>query len=309
MKQHKYIRVAVAAVAAVLATACSDSDNWAPGPDTPADCQQVYFAEMSSYNIVVEPDDSRLIPVTIGRANTDKATTVSIIKKECPEGAIVPASVEFAADQQLATIYIDIENMPSKSKGTVSLALPDDMTSPYGAGTSSLTFDVNVSGAWIPVASEVTFSSGYYPDMTTVLYNLDGTDNFKLADFFGSGLDLVFVMNTPGNGWTYITPIKNFIDAEEAYSIFGWGEYPYDGGWFLYDTTLDEFPSWSPDGVTYPEISYAEFDDIYCYMNLISDADNNGYIYMSPYVTFADSTGAYLDLYFTFKTEFTPYHE
>lgn len=309
MRINRYISTAAILVSlTAISTACSDSDNWKPGPETNPGNMSVYFGEMTSYNIVVEPDDSRLIPVTIGRSNTDEAVTVPLIVTQCPEGAIVPQSVDFAPEQQAATIYIDLENMPSKSRGTISIDLPEDLTSPYGAGTTSLTFNVNISGAWIPVSEDVTLTTGdVYPAMTTKLYYLDGTNNFKLPDFFGSGIDLVFTMNTPGNGWTYITPIKNYVDAAIAYPEFGWGEYTYDGGWFLYDDAADEYPYWSPDGATYPEISLLEFENAYAYMQLISDDANSGYIYFAPYAYLGDGSGKYLTMNYSFTTTFTPY--
>lgn len=308
MIMKKHIRIAcVAAAIAITATGCSD-DNWKPGPDINPDNISVYFDEMSSYNIVVEPDDSRLIPVTIGRANADNAVTVPIVTVECPEGAIVPENVDFAVGQHTATFYVDIENMPSKSRGDIVLKLPEDMTSPYGAGATDLSFKVTISGAWIPVADNVTLNTGgTYPDMTTKLYYLDGTNNFKLPDFLGSGLDLIFVMDTPGNGNTHIKPIKNFMDANLAYPDFGWGAYPYGNGWFLYDEAAAEYPYWSPDGVTFPEIYLIEFEDAYSYIQLITDSDNNGYISLEPYIYFADGTGKFITMSYTFKTIFSPY--
>lgn len=311
---NKYFSMAVTLAAlTTVATGCSDSDNWTPGPDINPGCMTVYFGEMSSYNIIVEPDDSRIIPVTVGRAVTDMAANVSIIVDKCPEGAVVPESVSFEAGQQTATLYIDIENMPSKSRGEIAIKLPDDMTTPYGAGTSSLSLNINVSGAWLPVSEDallsITNTSGdnLYPVMKTSLMVLDGTDNFKLTDFCGSGLDLVFTMSSPGNGWTYFKPVKNFIDAEVAYSAIGFGDYEFDGGWFLYDTKKAEYPCWSPDGVTYPEIDYLEFEDKLCYMQLISGDDNKGWMYMSPYIYFSDNTGSYVNINVDFTTIYTPF--
>lgn len=306
LKNHIF---AILSVSALLMTAagCSDSDDWEPGPDTAPDCMGVYFGEMTS-NIIVGPDDSRLIPVTVGRAKTDNAASVAINALSVPEGVSVPATVEFAADQQTAQFFIDIENMPSKSSGTISLALPEDMTSPYAAGTPGLSFNVTISGAWIPVSNDVTLSTGgVYPDMKTRLFYLDGTHTFKLPDFFGSGLDLTFEMTTPGNGWTYIKPTTNFIDNKIVWADLGWGE-PYSAGWFLYDTAQDDFPYWSPDGVTFPEINMLEFEDNGCTMTLIQDENNNGYIsFTYVYVYYPDGSGSYVNMTYTFVTENTPF--
>ena len=306
LKNHIFATLFASALA-IAATGCSDSDDWQPGPETAPDCMGVYYGEISS-NMIIGPDDSRLIPVTVGRGLTDKAAVVNINVVSAPEGVVVPATVEFAANEQTTQFFIDIENMPSKSSGTITLSLPEDVTSPYAAGTSGLSFNVSVSGAWIPVSDNVVLSTdGVYPDMNTKLYFLDGTNTFKLPDFFGSGLDLKFEMTTPGNGWTYIKPVSNYMDASTAYPDFGWGTYPYDGGWFLYDTENADYPFWTPDGVTYPEIYLLEFEDAYSYMQLVEDDDKNGFIYFNPYLYYYGGGGKFINMTFRFTTEFTPY--
>lgn len=310
--KNRYIGLSLTMAAlSTLATGCSNDDNWQPGPDTNPGCMTMYFGQMPTYNIILEPDDSRLIPVTVGRANTQEAATIDIIAEECPVGAVIPTTVTFAPDQQETTIYVDLENMPPKSRGTVKIGFADEVTSPYGAGTATLSFNVTVSGAWVPVANDAVLScinfstqEKIYPDMTTALYNLDGTDNFKLTDFMNSGVDFVFTMVTPGNGWTYIKPTKNYVDCNDAYNDFGWGK-PSDEGWFLYDDTNDEYPYWSPDGATYPEISYIEFAYNYSYMQLIYDDDNHGYMTFSgPYLY---GIARYVTINVDFTTTFTPY--
>ncbi len=307
MQIRNYITsVALLGMSAVLMTGCSDDDKWQPGPDTDPNNMSVYFEELSTYNLVVEPDDSRLIPVTVGRSKVGEAATVYLDVVECPEGVVIPQTIAFGANDQTTTFYIDLENMPSKSFGNISINLPEELTSPYGAGTTNLSFKVTISGAWIPVSTDVKLTCSPYADMTTSLYYLDGTNNFKLPDFFGSGLDFVFTMDTPGNGWTYIQPIKNYYDATLAYPDLGWGAYPYDAGWFLFDDANDEWPWWCPDGVTYPEIDMLEFEKAYAYMTLKGD-DGKGWIYLSAYAYMSDGSGKYIDLNYSFTPEFTPY--
>lgn len=294
----------------LTAAGCSDNDDWHPGPDTAAGSMGVYFGEMSS-SLVITPDDSRIIPVTIGRALADEAATVDIEVVSAPEGVVVPESVEFAKGQATAQIYIDIENMPSKSSGTVSLRLPGDVTSEYAAGTPSVSFKVTVSGAWVPVSTDVTLSTGgKYPEMKTSLYFLDGTNTFKLPDFFGSGLDLTFEMATPGNGWTRINPLSNFLDSKIAYKdMFGGSDVtPLESGWVLYNTKDDTYPDYfTPDGTGTP-IDYFEVVDDYTSMQLIQDESRSGYITIESYIYYVGGEGnGWVTLTYTFTTENTPY--
>lgn len=291
-----YIKSLAAAALITVAASCSD-EKWTPGPDVAPGCLTVYFEPLASYDLVLEPDDSRLIPVTIGRAKTDDAATVAINVVAAPQGVTVPASVDFAAGQQSATIFIDVEDMASKSSGTISLALPDDMTSPYGAGNPDLNLKVTVSGTWMPIGEDamIYFSKNYDP-ISTKLYILDGTYNFKLPDFLGSGLDFVFTVKNPGSGTLAVTPVKNFIDVHDY-----WGaDYAYNG-WILYDQENETLPEWSIDG-SYPDVSVLEFDADYSTIDVES-----GYIFFGPYFTFSDGSAGYIDLYIYFTPLFNPF--
>lgn len=296
----KYLSTLAATLLLATASSCSDND-WEPGPDVDPDCMSVYFAPLSSYDMIIEPDDSRMIPITIGRAKFDEAATIQLIVNELPEGAYIPTSIDFAAGQQAATVYLDIENMASKSTGTVQLAIPAEMTSPYAAGNPTLTLNLNVAGAWIPLTDDAQewFRNGQtdiYPVADAKIYVLDGTYNFKIANFLNSGVDFLFTVETPGTGQLTVAPTRNFIDVKEVWDV------DYDG-WLFFDDANDTYPEWSPDG-TYPDIVSLEFDPNYAWINV---ADGN--IYLSPYVTFSDSSAGYYDIWYTFTPLFNPFEE
>lgn len=293
----KYITKAFA-VATLFATAisCSD-DEWEPGPDVAPNCLSAYFEPLNNYNLTVEPDDSRLIPITIGRGLTDDAATLNLIVNSCPEGVVVPSSVSFEAGEQTQTIHIDIENMASKSSGTISLSIPEEMTSPYAAGITDLNLNVTVSGKWEPVAkdADVVFSASYAA-MKTDLFMLDGTQNFKLPNFLGSGLDFTFTVNEPGSGDLSFVPLTNFKDVHER-----WGaDYEYNG-WFLYNYETESYAAWSPDGSN-PGIGDMEFDSDYSYINF-----TEGVAYFSTYTTYTDGSANFVDVYIYFDPIFNPF--
>ena len=252
---------ALATVAILAVASCSDN-KWEPGPDVNPGAMTVFFEPLSTYDIIVEPDDSRLIPVTVSRARNEKAATVAITST-CPEEVIVPETVEFEAGEQSKTIFIDIVNMPSKSSGAISLSLPEEMTTPYGAGNAAITMNVTISGAWILLADDVQviFNNTYGRLYNSSLYILDGTNNFKFPNFLNSGLDFVFTVNEPGIGNLRYVPIKNYIDVHDYFDA----SYEYNG-WFLHDDANNTYPEWSPDG-TLPFISLIEFDSDYSYIN------------------------------------------
>lgn len=287
------------AVVLLLTTAACSNNDWTPGPDVDPGCMTVFFEPIKSYDVVIEPDDSRLFPVTIGRAKTDEAASVAINVVSAPEGVVVPSTVDFEVGQETQTIFIDLENMASKSSGTISLALPENMTSPYGAGNPTLDLNVTVSGAWLPLGEDVViyFSKNYEP-INSSLYLLDGTYNFKIPNFLNSGVDFVFTVAEPGEGTLRIIPVKNYMDVKEY-----WGsDYSYNG-WVLYDEATETVPEWSIDG-TYPYISLFEFDADYATIDVA-----NGYIFFGPYIYFTDGTSNYIDQYIYFTPLFNPFSQ
>lgn len=291
----KYI-TAFAATLIFAATSCSD-DDWQPGPDVNPDCMTVYFEPLNSYNLIIEPDDSRLIPVTVGRAKYDEAATVPLTVSQKPEGVVIPESVDFAAGEQAKTIFIDIENMASKSSGTVSISIPEELTSPYAAGNAIINLNITVSGAWLPLANNAYyyFDDDAYPEADADIYMLEGTNNFKIANFLNSGIDFVFTVEEPGTGSLAIIPVRNYLDVSEV-----WDNYDYDG-WVLFDEATYTYPEWSPDG-SFPYIEILEFDPAYANINV-----GSGYIYFSPYFRYTDGTATYHTVWFVFTPLFDPF--
>lgn len=288
---------ALAAVAILMAaTSCTD-DKWEPGPDVAPDCMSVYFEPISNYNLIVEPDDSRLIPVTVGRSKTNDAATVNLIVNSCPEGVVVPQSVSFEAGEQAKTVFIDIENMASKSSGTISIAIPENMVSPYSIGNAEISLNVTISGSWLLVARDATVSfTQYYADMKTNIYVLDGTHNFKLPNFLGTGFDFTFTVDNPGSGNLGFVPLTNFIDVHDR-----WGsDYTYNG-WFLIDPATATYAQWSPDG-SYPGIQDMEFDSDFSYINVAE-----GIAHFSTYTTYTDGSAAFMDANISFTPLFDPF--
>lgn len=243
-------------------TACSD--EWQPGPEAES-TMGVYFGTQAEYSYLIEPDDNHLLELTLGRMESDKEATVPLTTLACPEGVVAPASVTFEAGSSTATVVVDVTNMPEKTSGTVELRIDPAYANIYAAGTSTLQLDIQMTGAWIPVADKLTM---YYedqqyntilPTQTTQLLQLDGTYKFKIEDFFYSGLDLYFtftedeIADHQATGSAMFDPYKNYIPFDEYFD-----EEDEYNQWLLYDTDKQELPSWTPPGASYP-VDYIAF--------------------------------------------------
>lgn len=284
----KYIKKAgLALFAAVALTSCQDTSDWQPGPDVEEGNMQVYFEPLASYDLKLSAEDEKLIAVNVSRIKTDEAATIKLNRESVPEGVEVPEEVVFKADERTTTIYVNIENMPEGVKNQVKFSLPENMTSPYTAGSSNIDLKVYLA-PWLTVASKVTWEFRG-KSFEAVLQMMEGTDIFRIPNFMNSGLDFVFRQEKAGMAKTNMVLIKNCTPS--AY------------GWYFFDDKLGDYPEWTPDGEE-PKISYMDIQATggYCTVDF-----KNGEIYISPTVDYSDGSSAYEDIYFNFTLDFNPF--
>lgn len=300
LKYKSYILL----LGAFLATSCSDNDDWQPG-ESEEDTAGVFFRAIDKYDYTLEADDSRIIPVTLGRANADEAVTVPIEVKTDLKGVVYPSEVSFAAGEDSVTIDIDLTETPSKTAGDIAISLDSRYTTLYGAGSSSFSIHVNIAGSWLVLADDLKVdildsnSNSVYPTENTKLYFLDGSDRFKIPDFMNSGVDFIFTLDSPSSTWSALIPYTNYMDYSDAFP----GEsYGYDV-WYLYDTANSSYPVWSPDG-TEPKITSAiiYYDYEWSYIGI-----QEGYGSLSVDMGYEDGSYSwnYVDL--TFSVLFDPF--
>lgn len=287
-------------------TSCSD-DNWAPGPDDAAGCMTVFFGQLPSYNIEIEADDSHVISVPVSRANYDLAATVPLKVSETMQGVVIPESVVFEAGQKTAVLNIDVTGTPSKTSGKIVLDIDPKYVGLYGAGGTSLTLNVTMAGAWVPVGEATVYYDDWtwtwtlYPSEKVTIYNLEGTTNFKIQNFVGSGLDFVFTCSDP-SGSGYFKPLKNYYTCVEYDSSYSYSETDF----YLYNTEEQEWPAaWSVDGSS-PLISYYTVynDDDYSTFDF---TDSSAVFQFDGEVDYEDGSYGYLIARYQFKPLFNPF--
>lgn len=255
-------------LAALTLSACSDKDSWQPGPLDPAGSQMAFFAARDSYDLIIEPEMQGLVNVTISRGHTQEAVTLPIEVTEAPEGVIVPASVSFAAGEKNQSLTINAEAMPMLTSGTLSLTIPTEYTSPYGAGTPTLTLRLIRAGQWLELGDDMTLTfsrsvngNRSLPDQH-ILW-LEGTNKFTIKNFLDSGLDVNFdAVNPQNKGTVYdINFTSNMILEDDPRVIEDTGfDATYSAGYYLWDDALNDWPEdWSIGGTT--PLAY----DFYCY--------------------------------------------
>ena len=281
----------------MLATGCSD-DKWQPGPEPEAGSETVFFAPRTSYEVVIQADDSRIVPITLKRAtDLDKAVTVPLQATVEGVGISCPSEASFAAGEAETTFDIDCSAMANKTTGNVDIKLPENFTSPYGAGSTSLLLTINVTGGWVLLADDVTTLWGSTnADFDMKLYKLEGSDIFRFSNFFGTGLNFNFKVGDQNESYPLIFPQTNYITYEEIN-----GEDDGYQSWYIYDRETAEYPMIYPYGNV--EVTDCTFSgDDYTYARIMS-----GLCWFNCAVTYGDGTDGWVDIQVKFTPKFNPF--
>lgn len=303
------LKTMLGVVSLTLMTGCSDSDDWTPGPQDTETGVIAYFPLPDKLSYIFDingPKEEMSINVEISRQITDKAISFPITMITDAEGISTPETIDFAEGETSTTITIDCSGIPKGQPAKFTLALPSDQTDTYGEGLTSMTFSV-INSVWIQMADYARYIYSYtdysemYPATYGDIYMLEGTNMFKLTDFFGSGLDVTFNCDSAKD--TLFAPLTNaeFINDSDG------------GGWNLYNEAEQTYPVWVPGDLSgYPAITnlYLYNDIDFSYINMIykeSDLGYYGYIGLSPYLEFDDGNwnyGAYQVDFYLYENPF-----
>lgn len=289
--------------ALLLLGACSSDDSWEPGP-AGEPTMGVFFTGLEKYDVTVEADDPHVFTVQVDRIDATSDASVPLDVLACPEGVVVPGTVDFAAGETTAYFDIDVNNMAIKTTGDISLRIDPAYAAMYGAGTSEMSMKVTIAGGWVLLADDLKIEYYFkkFPDQTTTLYVLDGSNRFKIPNFMNSGVDFVFSVYSTTMTYPYIIPFTNYVYSESSYDID-------DVAWYLYDTANASYPSnWTPVGGT-KALEYVTFytfdgDDYASWIGI-----NKGLGELTCYFDYADGSGAWEYLELSFTPKFNPFEQ
>lgn len=285
MRLHS-IQATIAIATLTLATACSDSDDWTPGPEEAAGAI-AYFPEQSAYKFTLMPDDDHTIPVLIARNSSAGEATVALTCTSSVEGVSLPTSVTFHDGEKTTYVPVDCSNVPLKTTAQISLAINDPLV--YGAGSAQVDLTVNTTAGWIRVADLTCYFEASFEPIHTDLMVLDGTTNFKFVNVLNSGLDLPFTLTSTAR--TEIKPTANFEDADSGY-----------GEWYLYDEANSTYPQWSPNGNDKIVVDAMAYGGSYTWIDLSEGSGCLAFVF-----DYADGTWEYNYVHFYFTMEYNPF--
>ena len=268
-----YIKyTALGALLLTMAGGCSDTDDWKPGEADTATGVSAYFNLPSQLSYVFDkegkPEDMN-VEVTLNRKVTAEAVSIPLTLTSDAEGFTLPATADFAAGEATTTFKVNCSGIEEGKRISFTVGLPADQTNIYGEGMDAVTYNV-IKSEWTLISNQVRYIYSYtdyspmYSETYGKMYHLQGTYNFKMTDFFGSGLDMQFECNTPDQT-AFVPTVNADFDAVS------------DGdkeiaGWYLYNEAEETWPEWTPgDEDGKPAITYVEFYALvnYSWMTMI----------------------------------------
>ena len=231
MKTFKHIGLIGVLTAVALFTACSDKDDYTPGPEVASGCQQVRFADTNNTICVLDSAnaDDRTATLTLKRNNTGAALTIPIKIVSQSAGLTIPAEVTFAAGDPLATLAIKApEKVALKDVYSYELKLEGNDVDPYSKLDGGVVFSGQLN---FPMSKKAEF----YADPASKNYSLFnawtetvmdlGNNNFYIKDFMHSGENLWLITSSTGvlgvksDSWTKSCIVAD-TSAPGSYSYY-----------------------------------------------------------------------------------------
>ena len=193
MKINKYFLMAGLAVMSLLATSCSDKDEYTPGKQ--AGANDVTFADGS--NKILE-FSATSFDIELTRTNTTSALEVplKVIKK--PDFVTIPATASFAAGEATATVTCTVgSEMEAFTPYEVAVDIDEEYTNPYKESNTYPRFQITLIKEDYKLFAKGTFNE-------TVLFKSKWEqeieyspmlDMFRMKNVFVNGTNWYFLWN------------------------------------------------------------------------------------------------------------------
>lgn len=293
MKIRTYITAIPAALTLLLATAsCGSDDNYTPGPEVSQGNQNVYFSNENQNELLVTSDGDKSVSLKVVRKATSGNLTVPVVTDSKNGDLNIPESVTFEDGDSIAELKITYTTFTVGMK--FSIHLSDDYTNPYVEKAGSTHFMASLEQlnkvCTVSYASDTRFAGV----TTSAIYAYNGQNKFVWKDFLGSGLDMMFTVDTSKTeGAAFdasdLSKLKGDIIPKSNYTTT-------DSGWYLTDGLgTKKYPTWTPAGSDEPVTKFlfwSWYSYSYSFIDFSPKAGYGGYFYS------AVVNGNYENIYF-----------
>lgn len=274
---RKYISILlVLPLLPFVMASCSDDPNldYESGKPTPEGCMAVFIDASNPGEYILEPGEATSISISLSRLDSTQAAEVPLVCTSADASLTLPAKATFAAGEAHTTVDVTFGSLETKHKYAFTIAVDDAYADHYAATPGSTYYSSYImAAAWEVVSDDVTMTwttAGIEHTFKTRLERLGNLDRYRLPDFLGSGLDMIFTAGKKSNyseGFYKIEPYTHYLD---------WNDGTVDTFEF-YDERTENYATWTVNGVT---VTYM------CMMRSYAGTDYS-------YISFADRFGMF----------------
>lgn len=290
--------------------ACGDDDSYSAGPEVSGDCPSVYFSSDNNNICVVDLGDNGPGEITlkVEREQTAGALTAPLVVDKNNASFSIPESVSFNDGEKEASLVVKYDEYVSGMSFTVRIA--DEYANPYTEKDGSYVFSLTVTQPYelctVTYSNDTTYSSGtvvsgrFHGVTDSKIYAYSGLNKFLWTDFFGSGVDVAFTVDTSNSTGTFdssdLTKLNGDIVPLDHYTA---NEYGYS---LVTETGTDDYVTWTPAGSS-DEITlyfYGYYSGHYSYIDFEPGGnDDTGYGYLWSCYVYNGYENVYFYLHYT----------
>jgi hypothetical protein len=250
MKLFQLKNICLLAALTLAFTACSDDDDWTPGPVVQAN--QVSFTSGDADAVEVEQNQSQVYTFTLTRDDATEAASVPITLSDT-EHYEAPATVDFAAGEQTKDFSVTFKPTQEAGVYDCTVSIPEGAyNSPYTAKVASVSLSVTVA-VWDVVLEKVNFyNASLLTEWNCPLLQLQGQNLYRFKNFmqdydFTFKLDDSGQMTPQGGAWDgsiwyfnpegyvsmplYLTAEEGYIDYTYLWADTGYNVLHLNDGW------------------------------------------------------------------------------
>ncbi|WP_315515836.1 hypothetical protein [Hoylesella shahii] len=231
MKTFKHIGLLGALVATALMGACTNKDDYTPGPEVASGCQQVHFTNTNNPICVLNLDNAneRTATLILKRNNAGAELNMPVKVVSQSAGLEIPTSVTFAAGDSLAELNIKApQQVKLKDVYKYEVKLEGKEVDPYSKLDGGIVFsgqlnfpEAKKADFWMANGSNGLSLFNYWQETLMDL----GNNNFFIKDFMHSGENLWLntsssgVLTVKSDSWTKASIVPD-ASLEGGYTFY-----------------------------------------------------------------------------------------
>lgn len=189
MKINKIFLMAGLAVMSLMATSCSDDDDYTAGK--PAGSQDISF--FNEYNPVLGLTDTQF-EITLHRTNASGEQTVPLEVLQCADVLSCPTQATFASGDTLAHVTVAVSSEAKAFEEYIlRVRIPEEYTNPYAPKMGTPQINLNVMKEDYKVLYQADFTSWFFEETWPIeIEYSEYLDLYRIKDLYVNGYNYYY---------------------------------------------------------------------------------------------------------------------